>query len=407
MCALSRVIRDYRIEKRYHEALSVSAAESLFYCAFAIYSLGVVIDSSSLLQMLSGPIGLFDFFVQLSVIALLLIKFIIQRASPKSWAFACVLVLLGLLTWRQSQEGWFFWVPLFIVCAEGVRVKTLARVNFAILLLGFFFVLLLCAFGLLPDTQIVQDGYIRHSLGFQHPNTLALIPLMICVSYSVLRFGESPLKVVIALLACDLFNLLTAHSRSAFLLSVIQIVLVLVFYFIKGTKGRKAATVCFSLTAVAVIGASYYLMVAFDPSNSVHLQINSMLSGRFYLANGYYEMAPLTLLGNSFAGYQSLMWWEPEETRAIVIDNAWCHLVLKFGIIPTLLMITGIFAIYREKVKAGQWDVVLYGITLMVCYGFTETVGIRIEYDYFLIAIGSQLLYRTKFNKPVEGQEPT
>lgn len=382
----------------------MSASESLFYCAFAIYTLGVVIDSSSLQQVLPGSIELFDVFVQFSVIALLLIKFISQRASPKSWAFACGLVLLGLLTWRQSQEGWFFWVPLFIVCAEGVEVKTLARVNFATLLLGFFFVLLLCFFGLLPDTQIVQDGYIRHSLGFRHPNTLALIPLMICVSYTVLCFGETPVKAISALLACDLFNQLTAHSRTVFLLSVIQIVLVLVFYFIKSAKWRKGATACFSLTAIVVIGASYYLMVAFDPSNSVHLQINSMLSGRFYLANGYYEMSPLTLLGNSFSGCQSLMWWEPEETRAIVIDNAWCHLVLKFGIVPTLLMIAGIFAIYREKIKAGQWDEALFGLTLMVCYGFTETVGIRIEYNYFLIVIGSQLLYRTGLNKPVEGQ---
>ena len=398
MLTLSEDIRDNRSTLWRHGMNDMGAAEALFYCAFAIYSLGVIIDSSALSQVLPEFIDAFDTLVQVSVISLLLIKFFIQRAAPKSWAFACLLVFVGLLSWHRSQEGWFFWVPLFIVCAEGVKIEALAKVSLAIISTIFLFIVMLCLFGLLPDIQIVQDGWIRHSLGFQHPNTLALLPLMACVSYSVLHFWESPFKVIFLLAACELFNMLTAQSRTVLLLLVIQIVLIAVFHFLKNPNKRKIATICFALIAGAVIGLSFYLMVAFDATNAVHSGINSALSGRIYLANGYYEMLPLSLFGNSYSGCPSLMWWEPEDTRSIVIDNAWCHLILRFGIVPTLLTLTGIFMLYKYKISAGHWDVVLYGITLMVCYGFTETVGIRIEYDYFLIAIGSQLLYRSGHN---------
>lgn len=391
-------ICENRIFTKYYAALNSTVGEALFYCAFAIYTLGVVIDSSSISQVFPGPIEFFDSLVQVSVIALLLIKFIIQRAEPKAWALACVLVCIGFLTWHQSQEGWFFWVPLFIVCSEGVRIRGLALVSMSILATGVLFIILFSVFGLIPDIQAVQNGYIRHSLGFQHPNTLALFPLMICVSYSVLCFGKNPITCIIALFVCDLFNYLTAHSRTVFLLSLIQAVLMIVFYLVKDSARRKTVSIWFALLAAAVVGSSLYLMVCFNPSDPFQLKLNSILSGRFYLANGYYKMSSLTLLGNSFSGCQSLMWWEPEATRSIVIDNAWCHLILRFGILPTLLLLAAIFLLYKDKIKTGQWDAVLYGITLMICYGFTETVGIRIEFNYFLIAVGSELLYRVNID---------
>lgn len=66
---------------------------------------------------------------------------------------------------------------------------------------------------------------------------------------------------------------------------------------------------------------------------------------------------------------------------------------MRYGIIPSALFIFGLFSLLIKMVRQNQWDSLLFGIVLMSVYGLTETLGVRIECNYFLFAIGPELLF--------------
>ncbi|MDO4291395.1 MAG: hypothetical protein Q4C41_09235 [Eggerthellaceae bacterium] len=368
------------------------APELLYYLAFALYFFAVVLGRTTLEDFLFVPIDDAIDALQAVVLLLLLCKFVFQRAPLSSWVLAAALVLVDFISWRQSAEGWLFWLALFVVCGEGVRLRPLAAISLVMSLTTVLVATSLASMGFVEDVVSSRAGVVRHAMGFSHPNSLGLYLLSACVSFSVLRFGKNPLPDILLIGVADAVNLAVADSRSTVLLSFVQVLLLLVFYTVKSERGRGVARAGICAGVLAVFALSMYLMVAYDASSGWQSSLNQLLSGRLNLAHSYYEMQPLTLFGSSFEGFEPI-YWENGEPVAFLVDNAWCHLVLRYGVVPTACLLTGMFLLFKRLVTRRRWDALLFGLTLMAVYGFTETYGIRIECNYFLFALGAELLY--------------
>ena len=52
-----------------------------------------------------------------------------------------------------------------------------------------------------------------------------------------------------------------------------------------------------------------------------------------------------------------------------------------------------VWAVALRMLRGKRWDALLFGIVLMAVYGFSETLGVRFECNYFLFALGAELLY--------------
>lgn len=159
---------------------------------------------------------------------------------------------------------------------------------------------------------------------------------------------------------------------------------------------RKKVLTYFLVAVFIVIIVSAYLMIAYDPSNPIQFELNKLLSGRPRLANGYFEMQPITLFGSDFSGLPPI-YWENGVPSAFVVDNAWCHLLLRFGLIPAFCFLFGYIAILIKAVRQGWWNSIFFGLVLMSIYGLCETLGIHFECNYFLFAVGAELLYTNVF----------
>lgn len=62
---------------------------------------------------------------------------------------------------------------------------------------------------------------------------------------------------------------------------------------------------------------------------------------------------------------------------------------------PTLLFLLAFFALYIKLIKANHWDALFFGLVAMTIYGTMETLGIRIDCNYFLVAIAPLILFGT------------
>lgn len=382
---------------------SMRVDEAAYYVAFALYFIDCVFDHTTYEEFLFVPVATLQVVLQTCVLVLLLFKFVSQRASFKGWIIAAAIVLVGFVSWRQSGEGWLFWCALFIVCSHEVKLRPLASCALWITLIALLITIPFAQFGLIKNIVLTRSaGTVRYAMGFTHPNSLGLYLLVVCFSFSVLRFGKNPIPDLVLIAVTDVINLVVTDSRTCVLLSLVQALLLIVFYFVKGEGTRAAARACFSLAVLLVIVSSMYFMVAYDASNSLHVALNSALSGRFRLAHGYYSLQPLTLLGSTFEGFTAI-YWENGEPKTFVVDNGWCHLILRFGVLPAAIFLAGYLTLFFKMIRERRWDALLFGFVLMSAYGFSENFGIRVECNYFLYAIGAELLFSSQVGKELSG----
>ena len=382
----------------------MAVSEVAYYLAFCLYFVDCVFDRTKFTEFLFVPVPTLQTILQACILILLFFKFVSQRASFKGWCIAALVVLVGFLSWRQSGEGWLFWCALFVVCAHGARLRPLAWCALVISTATFFLTVGFAQVGVIENVASTRAGVTRYAMGFTHPNFFGLFLLIICFSFSVLRIGKNPLPDILLIAVADILNLAVADSRSCVLLSLVQVVLLLVFYIARSEASRRHMRRVFAVGVLLVVALSFYFMVAYDPANPVHFALNDALSGRLRLAHGYFEMQPLTLLGSTFEQF-SPIYWENGRPYTFVVDNAWCHLLLRYGVVPAALFSCGYFATLFGLLNDKRWDPLLFGFVLMSVYCFSETLGIRIECNYFLYAMGAELLFASRFGRELSGEK--
>lgn len=378
---------------RHGEYLDMRVDEALYYLAYAVYFVQCALNRTTFTEFLFMPVDVFASFTQLTILLLLFSKFVMQRASFRCWAFSALVVLIGFVSWRQSGEGWLFWAALFIVCANGVRLQPLAKITFALSLAVFFVTMTFAQLGLIENWVFSRNDEVRYCMGFDHPNAFGCYLMSICVAFTAMRFGKNPAPDLALIGIAVVLNLTVANSRTSALLLLLQAVVLLIFYFVRNEVARSCFRRGFVVALLLVVAVSFYFMVAYDPSNSIHAAFNKLLSGRLYLTHGYYSMQPLTLMGSTFEGFAPIYRSSRTGLATFCLDNAWCHLVVRYGIVPAALLMAGYFALFFKLINRRKWDALLFGLLMMGIYGFSETVGIRVECNFFLFAIGADLLY--------------
>lgn len=364
----------------------------IYYLAFSLYVIICFLYRTNFEVIFELPRHTFGDFVELIIITLLVTKFLSQRASFRGWFIALTVVFVGFVSWRTSDEGWLFWLALFVVCSDEISVRTLAGITFTLVSVMTLVTIVCGLTGAIENTISVRGGVTRQTLGFDHANHLGIYLLLICVSLSTLRFGKNPILDILLILVTVAINVTVANSRSSALLSTIQIVLLIIFYLVKSAYLRRILSIIFVVVIATLTIMSFYFMVSYDASNPIHRLLDSALSGRLYLANSYFKMQPLTLFGSSFSQFAPI-YWENGKPYLFTVDNAFCHLILRYGIVPAALFFMGFFVLMVKLIKERHWDTLLFGLTLMTCYSIGEHIGICVECNFFLVAMGTELLF--------------
>lgn len=255
--------------------------------------------------------------------------------------------------------------------------------------------LLFAGAGIIENRVSVRDGVTRYAMGFLHPNNFGAQLLLICSAVAVLRFGKNPLPVIPVFIGAAILNYYLANSRTSAMLCIFLGALLVVFYVAKTPSMQRRLSFALFCLVVGIVLLSLYMMFNFDSSNAIQEAMDEALSGRFKWAHAYYQLQPLTLFGSNFEQLAPIYWSNGVPSK-FVVDNAYAHLVLRFGIVPSVLFFAGYAALLLHLIKQQRWDYVLFGVVLMAVFGFTEVAGIQVECNYFLVAIGTDLLFTFK-----------
>ena len=371
----------------YTRLLNTKFEDMIYYIAFIAYSYSCAFGFTTAESLLGLPISALIISLQVFALCCLVLKIFRQKMNGFSWVSFFLIVAIGFISWRCSGENYFLWLALFVLCGLGVDIEILARISLFVSASAIIFVCVLLNAGLVRDVLIYGTNGVRHSLGFVHPNTLARYLVVASISYLVSHYKGSIFANLAMALSCAFIAQTMTGSRTAVLLLVFQAILLVFFSRVQNIELKLVALKVLFVGALILIIASFYFMFCYNVQAPLHNHLNLILSDRLALANKYAEVAPFTFFGRDFS---SLAFFGLPLT--FTVDNAWCHLFLREGIIPTALLLAGVIALIIHAILSNRIDGICLGLLLMVFYSCSETVGIMVDSNYFLIAMAPIVL---------------
>lgn len=378
-------------------ALSARGDNAYFLVALAIHCL-VSWANFTVLNFSSLQFGgIFSLGSQILVLGCLSASFLQKKLTPIGWLVSSVLILVGFIAWRVSAEGWLFWTVLFIVCAEKPNMRHIATIiaitTAVVLAVSTLYVI----FGFVKGVVLVRsdNGTYRYAFGYLHPNNLGTAVFTICCALSyVLITGKKPRYYMSSFLCviCALFCLYVPVSKSTFVCLLIvaagNCLLQLCGNRINNAKLREICIVCL-LVFISCVLVSIAMMVAYDGSVPIISKLSQALSARPYYAHLYYEEVGLTPFGYSYPNGPFV----GETESNFLVDNAYEHILLRYGFVTFAILFIGIFFAIKECPSNKNTGPLVLVAIAMIIYGLTETACCRIEANFILIFISSGLQY--------------
>lgn len=354
----------------------------LYYVAFVVYSIDAGLGHSTIsADSLSSAL-------EVMALLLLVLKMAYERFDLKKWILAATITVIGFIAWRQSAEGWLFWAFLFVVCGSGIDLKKLAKLAFISSVTVVIVVVASCYFGFTENVTLLREGtnIVRNSFGFSHPNTFASYLLICGTSFVLCRFHRNLLINVLVLVAVALACWGLADSRTSAALAIFQIILLMIFHYVKKENARHTiASLMVALVFILVL-MSFYFVFSFNNTNPLHNYLDDLTNMRFYWAHQNFLNSSITLFGDNFSNAQ-VLFYRDGEAKYFYVDNAYAHLLLRYGLIPTVTFLFGYGAALCSAVKSGRWDIVLYGLVVFAIYGLEETYALQIECNFLLVSM--------------------
>lgn len=374
-----------------------SAYAMFYYAAFAVYILMSLIKMTTFHEIFFVPVDIFETFATSIIIVLLAAKMLFQRARLSTWFFVIAISIIGFLSWQNAGEGWLFWLFLFVACGEGVSLYRLAFIALITSVIVVIYTTSCASLGIIENViKYRPDGTTRYSMGFVHPNSFGLVMLMACTSFSVLRFDKHPAPSIVTLIIAALLSISVADSRTPALLAVLQICLLVIFHSAKTEHSRNLWRKIFLALIFGSVGISIFFMFFYSSTNSLFQSLDALVNGRFGLAHSYYELAPISLLGNDYSNYDPIFYNTEDGTASqFMVDNAYCHIILRYGLLPSLIFFSSFCSLSVLVYRQQRWDALLFGLVVMSLYAIEENMGTMVESNYFLVSAASLVIFRT------------
>lgn len=359
----------------------------LFYFAFVCFSIAEILVTTAFITVVPLLGRACNVLLYCSVVMLFL-RMLIVRATSAQWIAVFVIAVLAAFLGMRYGFQYPVWIFLFVVSGRGVNLRTLAKITLVLAGTLTILTLLACYAGFLENYTMVATGAraARSSMGFTHPNRLGERIAEVCIAYWCLNVDKHKGRVVTLCLVSLVYVYLVANSRTSCIVFAGLIVAALAYPLLAKYPRLSILASCALVTLVA--GASLFLMAEYNPLNKFMTNLNDLVTGRLYLMNASYRYAAPSLFGNDYSG-APVMGYTIATGREyhFVVDNAYAHLIMLYGIVATVLFFLLIGLVYLYFYRERRFPVALLGLTVLLAVGFVENFTLDIQYNYFLFLI--------------------
>lgn len=334
--------------------------------------------------------GLINTFVnafQLVIYLVLAFDIIRKHYSPVTYLCVFVSLVLLLIGWSQTRDSVYIRDILLIVAAQGASFEGTARTMRRTVSITVIAGVLTALLGYATTRTYHRGSDIRYTLGFSHPNQLALMLAIIALLWLAERHARLNWIDLLFLTLWTAMTFEITRSRTATAL----LVFMLVVCAIQVAFPRRSVGGLF--TAIAVITPPACLLFTYVSAhlisdNGFLKSLDRLLGNRIWLNWYAFTNHGIPLFGQvvdlsegTGTVYNDLTGtWN----NAITVDNTYALSLVRLGLIPTLVFI--VWNMFALKRIAERGDRCLLAMGIVFCiYGITEAQMLDVFNDFILL----------------------
>lgn len=375
--------------------------DELYNYSVALHYMQRLIQYSSFYNIIPGIVPT---LIHYASITCLVIKFIADARYEKfaiKWFITAAICFPFL--WIGSVNAnadELIWILVYIISAKNVETKSVAKTIYAVCGVGTIVIVLCALLGIIPNNYefaINSSGgmTVRMYMGFIHCNVFGVFLTTIFLCHFFIRFNRINKFDYFygVFLFCICFFI--AYSRTNAIIMLIA--LVSIRYYTKPKKSILKMTV---LVMAFVMIFSIVLSINYDVSNQFMVEANRLLTGRLSAAKSAYDQYGFSILGQDFQTIfnTTTVSFGDSTQQQQVIDNAFMHLLIHYGILPSILLFwyyfSNVFWLYKNR----KIDVLF-----VLFLSFIQGVSEGILYSTYNVALF--ILAATQYERMLQRKE--
>lgn len=303
----------------------------------------------------------------------------------KNDIYKIILIISALVSFIISKNNDLIILYFLIIISQFIEYKKIIKADFYFRTFFIIIVMLLYFLGVTNkfDILTIYNGkmFLRHSMGFTHPNIFGINLFIVCSDWIYLRYNKiKPFDYILLLIVSATIFLLT-HSRTSCLCIILITLMTFInkktnFKFINNNKFKKIIM----LLPIAILIFYFVMISLIRTSNSVSDIFNKVLSDRIGLADRAIKKYGITPFGSEIPQYDVY-----KKSRGIIfIDNSYFTFLLNFGVVDLIELLIIIYEIIKKGYKNKNFFVISELFVFLI-YGLSENILVSYYYNIIFL----------------------
>ena len=283
----------------------------------------------------------------------------------------------------KNKNPLIYWI--FIIAGHDVDYRSILKAALAGHIAGLVLVMGSSIAGLIDNLEYIRtEGAVRESLGFSYATAAANYFFYTVLLWGAIRREDISFTELGLLFAATVLLFIKTDTKSAFLLSVVFIIILLVFKLFKPLRRfygwyKIPAILLVPVCAVFIIS----ICASYDPEISWMSRLNAIITNRLMWGRAGFEKFGVHPMG-SFIQWVGM---DGDYSRYNYVDSSFVQILLNFGPLFLLVLIAGLEA-YVLRVCWNRDIYMLLVFIFFVVHSVFDPQLILIAYNSFLLAYG-------------------
>lgn len=360
--------------------------ERLFFLAWSLFLLSVLLMSLAVVEIdESGNLSMLLKLMRYGAYAICCIKIFLSSIRERTVWYVGIMLAIFLVSCLTSGDKTMVLYSLILIAAlntDGRKTIQLTAALQAVLLLC---TIVFSQIGILEDYIFgIQEGRIRHGLGFSWTTTAPILFLYFMLSYIYLKREQFGVLHAAVLEVINVWMFVMTDSKMAFLLST----LFLAFFAFQGHRRRwkwiSKFSALFPFVPLLMLILSLFAFVQFDAANPVWQSFNRVLSNRLSLGHNAIETFGFSWFGQEieWIGFSIATPTTNEAVGYNYVDSSYLQMMLHFGTLFILAVIAIYAAAIRKAIRIKDYYLAAIYVVILV-FSLTEPRMMNFAFNPF------------------------
>lgn len=368
----------------------------MFYLAYFsqvinVYVLGyttLVYSSNTIIKL----IQITNKYISLSlIIGIVFYQINRNMYRKKSLYIALLFVVITIISAIKSSNYNIFYALIFTIAAVDIDHKKFLKYDIIFKILCISCVFVLCRLNIIENYIYYKDNRIVESLGFTHPNFLAISIAFLVIEYMCYKNNKLKIKNYIILIVISLLQYRITGSITGMLIIIFCILLsllcncsVVMRNLINGMS-KYMYIICSTLFLIFAI--NYNLFTTF-----IVEKFGSNMLSRLIYANRAINEYGLRIFGQRIRLISNEAAQEA-GVSAFILDSSYIRLISIYGILIFIIFGVVYYKLAKYFEKNGLIGSVIAIIVILIC-GISESHMLIFQINFLFILFGSLLRRR-------------